>query len=95
LRRPTALSSLSPRKELLQTSSARESVLCTFGGSCRAHLVERHTNAAGGRLPGGLAPGQAAADDLHARQGQVLQSAHPADTRSFRCCRRAGARPSS
>ena len=31
-RRPTALSSLSPRKELLQTSSARRSVLCTAVG---------------------------------------------------------------
>ena len=31
-RRPTALSSLSPRNELLQTSSARRSVLCTAVG---------------------------------------------------------------
>ena len=30
--RPTALSSLSPRKELLQTSSASRSVLCTAVG---------------------------------------------------------------
>ena len=62
--RPTALSSLSPRKELLQTSSASRSVLCTAVGRDRPHLVERDRHAARGGLPGRFGAGQPAADDV-------------------------------
>ena len=65
LRTPTALSSLSPRKELLQTSSANRSVLWTAVGRDRPHLVEDDRHAERRRLPGCLAPGQTAANDAN------------------------------
>ena len=46
LRTPTALSNLSPRKELLQTSSARRSAAMHGGRTDRPHLVQRDAHAA-------------------------------------------------
>ena len=75
LSRPTALSSLSPRNELLQTSSASRSVLWTAVGRTGriSWSVTRH--AALGRLPRRLAARQAAADDVdHARVYRCVAS---------------------
>ena len=63
--RPTALvSASSERKEFEQTSSASPPVLCASVMRCGAHLVEDHGYARSRDLPGGLAPGKPAADDM-------------------------------
>ena len=62
-RRPTALSSLSPRKELLQTSSARPIGLVDGRRPDRPHFVERNGNASRGRLPSCFRARQTAAND--------------------------------
>jgi hypothetical protein len=36
-----------------------------LGPPLRAHLVQHHRHAGGRKLPSGLAPGKAAADDMH------------------------------
>ena len=62
--RPTALSSLSPRNELLQTSSASRSVLCTAVGRTGRISCSTTRHAARGGLPRRFAAGEAAADDV-------------------------------
>ena len=69
--RPTALSSLSLRSELLQTSSARSGVSMDVGAAHRPHLVNRHRYAARRHLPGRLAPGETAADDVDHGEGST------------------------
>ena len=63
--RPTALPiASSERNEFEQTSSASRSVWCASVPAHRPHLVQHDRHAAPGQLPGGLAAGEAAADDV-------------------------------
>ena len=64
--RPTALfSASSERKELEHTSSASAVGLVRLGPAHGAHLVQHDRHAGLGDLPGGLAPGEPAADDMN------------------------------
>ena len=71
LSRPTALSSLSPRKELLQHQLGEPVGLVNRGRPRRPHLVQRHRHAARGRLPGGFRTREAPADDANHVSGTL------------------------
>ena len=59
------MDSSSDFSEFEQTSSAMWPVRWTAVGRAGPHLVQPHRHAAPGDLPGGLAAGQARADDGH------------------------------
>ena len=63
--RPTALSSLSPRKRVGADQLGEPIGLVHGGRTHRPHLVQDDAHAARRRLPGGFATGEPAADDVN------------------------------